>query len=192
MFAYDFGKRKEPCGDCWDGHCTMNCGPAACHQRCKVTVMGRHGPKTQKERMMSIIDQAKTELAAVNFGEDDSRVMIEILEKFFDQWDSGGAVHAVAPVLQRLIAGKPITPLTGADAEWCEVNDECFQNRRCSTVFKEKDSKGAWIVYDIDRANPSVPPSPKTKARHRWAHCEITLPYWPDRAEVSSPVVEIG
>jgi hypothetical protein len=28
MFAYDFGKRKNPCGDCWDGRCTMNCGPA--------------------------------------------------------------------------------------------------------------------------------------------------------------------
>lgn len=28
MLGYDFGKRKNPCGDCWDGHCTMNCGPA--------------------------------------------------------------------------------------------------------------------------------------------------------------------
>jgi hypothetical protein len=44
--------------------------------------------------------------------------MIAILEKFFDQWDSGGAVHAVAPILQRLIAGKPLSPLTGADDEW--------------------------------------------------------------------------
>lgn len=31
MYAYDFGKRKNPCGDCHDGHCTMNCGPAICH-----------------------------------------------------------------------------------------------------------------------------------------------------------------
>lgn len=22
-----FGKVKDPCGDCWDGHCTMNCSP---------------------------------------------------------------------------------------------------------------------------------------------------------------------
>ena len=47
---------------------------------------------------MSIIEQAKTELAAANFGDDDSRVMIEILERFFDQWNSGGAVAAAAPV----------------------------------------------------------------------------------------------
>lgn len=25
---YDFGKRANPCGDCDNGHCTMNCGPA--------------------------------------------------------------------------------------------------------------------------------------------------------------------
>jgi len=42
---------------------------------------------------MSIIERAKSELARINFGDDDSRVMIEILEKFFSQWDSGGAVH---------------------------------------------------------------------------------------------------
>jgi hypothetical protein len=67
---------------------------------------------------MSIVDQAKHELKLINFGDEDSAVMIAILEKFFDQWDSGGAVHAVAPILQRLIAGKPLSPLTGADDEW--------------------------------------------------------------------------
>lgn len=30
MYAYDFGKRRQPCSDCDDGHCTMNCGPATC------------------------------------------------------------------------------------------------------------------------------------------------------------------
>ena len=33
---------------------------------------------------MSLIDKAKAELAAISFGEDDSRVMIEILKQFFD------------------------------------------------------------------------------------------------------------
>ena len=27
MSPIDFGKVKDPCGDCWDGHCTMNCSP---------------------------------------------------------------------------------------------------------------------------------------------------------------------
>lgn len=67
---------------------------------------------------MSIIQNAKEELKRINFGEEDTAVMIEILEKFFGQWDSGGAVWAVAPILQRLIAGKCLTPLTGEADEW--------------------------------------------------------------------------
>lgn len=131
---------------------------------------------------MSIIEQAKSEMALVNFGADDSRVMVEILEKFFDQWDSGGAVHAVAPVLQRLIAGRPLSPLTGDDIEWIRPMDgmDLFQNRRCGSVFKEKDLNGNWIAYDIDRKpNNGVPDD--AVLRHRWAANEITFPYMPER-----------
>lgn len=138
---------------------------------------------------MSIIEQAKTELAAINFGADDSRVMIEILEKFFDQWDSGGAVHAVAPVLMRCIAGKPLSPLTGADAEWVDHGNDVFQNKRCGTVFKERRRTGGWITYDIDGRR--LPDGKFNPDHHPWAQREISFPYWPDRAEVASPVVEI-
>ena len=127
---------------------------------------------------MSIIESAKSELAAISFGEDDSRVMIEILEKFFGQWDSGGAVWAAAPVLQRLIAGKPLSPLTGNDDEWNEVGPEVWQNRRCSTVFKQKrpDLGDGLFAYNIDTlGRPS-----------------ITFPYWPSEAEVGSPIVEVA
>lgn len=123
---------------------------------------------------MSIIEQAKTELAAVNFGEDDSRVMVEILEKFFDQWDSGGAVSVAAPALQRLIAGKPLGPLMGSDDEWFIHDMEgCYaQNKRCSTVFKDKDGR----AYDIDLPRDAM---------------TIAFPYWPGEANVRPPVVEI-
>ena len=123
---------------------------------------------------MSIIEQAKSELAAINFGTEDSRVMIEIMEKFFEQWDSGGAVHVAAPILQRLIAGKPLGPLTGADEEWFvhDANGCYAQNKRCSTVFKATKDGPA---YDID-----VPGRPA-----------IVFPYWPDRADVPSPELVI-
>lgn len=125
---------------------------------------------------MSIIDQAKDELKRVNFGDEDSAIMIEILEKFFDQWDSGGAVHAVAPVLQRLIAGKCLSPLTGGDDEWNEVGDGVFQNRRVSTVFKDPRFHDGKQAYDLD--NPAGPRE------------AISFPYWPERAQVASPVIE--
>ena len=125
---------------------------------------------------MSLINQAKHELKLINFGEEDSAVMIGILETFFEQWDSGGAVHAVAPILQRLIAGKALTPLTGEDDEWFDHGGGVFQNKRCSSVFKDPRFHGGERAYDIDAREPRA---------------AITFPYWPDRADVPSPVMEI-
>lgn len=126
---------------------------------------------------MSIIEQAKVELKRANFGDDDSAVMVKILEMFFSQWDSGGAVHAVAPVLQRLIAGKCLTPLTGEDDEWVDHGGGVFQNVRCGSVFKDPRFFDGKQAYDIDRPG---------KMREA-----IAFPYWPDRAEVASPLIEI-
>lgn len=124
---------------------------------------------------MSIIEQAKAELAKANFGDDDSRVMVDILERFFAQWDSGGAVNAVAPILARLIAGQPLSPLTGTDDEWYVHNADGMyaQNKRCGSVFKASKDGPA---YDIDVEG--MPP--------------ITFPYWPASSGVRSPVIEVS
>src|SRR3974390_344588 len=98
---------------------------------------------------MSVIEHARSELKRINFGDDDSRVMIEIMEKLFDQWDSGGAVSVVVPVLHRLLHARPLTPLTGEDDEWMEVSDGVLQNVRCGSVFRENGK-----AHDIDAADP--------------------------------------
>lgn len=119
---------------------------------------------------MSIVESARRELQAAKFGDEDSRVMLEILEKFLDQWDSGGAVSVAQKVLNRCIAGKPLSPLTGADDEFMEVGPGVFQNVRCSTVFKQ-DGR----CYDID--TPGRP--------------TISFPYTPQQDRVRMPIFEI-
>lgn len=126
---------------------------------------------------MSIIASAKEELKRINFGESDSAAMIEILERFFQQWDSGGAVYVAAPVLQRLIAGKCLSPLTGEDDEWVDHGEGVFQNKRVGSVFKDPRFHGGKSAYDLD--NPAGP------------RAAISFPYWPERAEIPSPVIEI-
>lgn len=124
---------------------------------------------------MSIVARAKIELDRINFGEDDTKVMIEILEKFFNQWDNSGAVFCVAPILQRLIAGKPLSPLTGKDDEWFMQDidgQKCWQNIRCTTVFKDSEHGQAY-----ETAGPGRVP--------------ITFPYDPDNIEVGYPVVVV-
>jgi hypothetical protein len=126
---------------------------------------------------MSIIEHAKSEMKLANVAPDDAAVVVEILEKFFDQFDSGDSVSVAAPMLQRLIAGKPLSPLTGADNEWMEVSEDFYQNIRCGSVFKVRTNVGAFpagTCYDVALSgNPA-----------------ITFPYYPEKAEVPSPVVE--
>jgi hypothetical protein len=116
---------------------------------------------------MSIIEHAKTELAAVNFGEEDTAVMVGILEKFLDQWDSGGAVHVASQVFARLLSGQPLSPLTGEDDEWFDPMGDgiMLQNKRCGSVFKDwrmpdgslasKAGEGELLCHDIDHPKGS-------------------------------------
>jgi hypothetical protein len=99
-----------------------------------------------RRNTMSVIEHARQELEAINFGEDDSKVMIEIMEKFFDQWDSSGAVPVAASV-----ACKPLSPLTGEDREWFihDIDGMYAKNIRCSSIFKATKDGPA---YDIDVA----------------------------------------
>lgn len=130
---------------------------------------------------MSIIAQAEYELKRANFGDEESAVMKELLEKFLDTWDSGAAVSVAQQVFNRLLAGKPLSPLTGEDDEWVNVSmgsaDECFQNRRCSSVFKDKRFFDGKRAYDINR-----------RGREREA---ITFPYTPEEDRVEMPVYEV-
>ena len=121
---------------------------------------------------MSMIAFASSEMRRAGFADSDIAAMEQILTIFYDTWDSGGAVWAMAPVLQRCIAGKPLSLLTGHDDEWTDVSEysgePMWQNKRCGTVFKNHER-----AYDIDvQGRPT-----------------ITFPYSPEKAVVPSPVI---
>jgi hypothetical protein len=125
---------------------------------------------------LGIISQAEQELRSVNFGDADSKVMLAIMEMFFDQWDSGGSVHVAADVLVRLLNGQPLSPLTGGAEEWEDVSEATgspmWQNRRDFSVFKD----GSGKCYDID--TPGRP--------------AITFPYVPKTSLPADPVIEVN
>src|SRR4051812_16502789 len=125
---------------------------------------------------MSIIEQAEAELKRVDFGEGDTSVMLGILRTFFGQWDSGGAVSVASEVLARLIAGQPLTPLSGDPDEWHDpIGDgHLLQNVRCGTVFRERDGK----CYDIGAPGGHEMP--------------VEFPYNPITRSVEMPIYEVG
>ncbi len=129
---------------------------------------------------MSITAHAESELRKAGTPEDEIKAHMETLARFFGEYDSGGAVWAMqdtlAPPLRRLVAGKPLSPLTGADDEWMDHGGGVFQNVRCGSVFKDPRFHDGKMAYDIDATEP------------RGA---ITFPYWPDSDRVASPVMVI-
>ena len=128
---------------------------------------------------MSVTDFAKAEMDRAGFHHVERDLILEMMRSFFKKYDSGGAVWAMAPVLEhlpvvkRLIACKPLTPLTGEPDEWLECDGGVLQSKRLPSVFKDPRWHDGKLAYDLD--NPAGPREP------------ITFPYMPERAEVPPP-----
>ncbi len=109
---------------------------------------------------MAIRDQAVLEMNLAGFEPGDKERVLTIMDLFFDRWDSGGACAVMIPALGRLLAGKPLGPLTGADEEWYDHGDmghptykSMKQNKRCSSVFENTYHDGRVLCRDIDNPN---------------------------------------
>ena len=127
---------------------------------------------------MSIKSQAIYEMKLARFPQEEIDTMTKIMDLFFEQWDSGGAVSCAAPVLTRLLCGLPLSPLSGVDEEWNEVGPGVFQNKRCSSVFKDPRFHNGEKAYDLD--NPRGP------------RAAIQFPYYPPYSSSRlDPVMEV-
>lgn len=73
----------------------------------------------------------------------------ELVLVFGTQGHSGFSASYARMALDKLLDFKPIAPLTGADSEWLECGNGVFQNRRCSSVFKDR-ARFDGQPYDID------------------------------------------
>lgn len=102
--------------------------------------------------MSNFMDYAKTELAKLDHDEDGiqdlmDECILDLLNIFSKQRHSGFVAYYCLSAFNRLANFKPLTPLTGEDDEWEEVEPELYQNKRYSSVFKRgKDGK----AYNIN------------------------------------------
>lgn len=101
--------------------------------------------------------------------------VMQLIETFESQGHSGFSASAVLQMFDRLAHYKPITSLTGADDEWEDVDEGTFQNKRCSSVFKDKET---GMAYDI---NGKVFSDDGGKTYHMTAESKnyISFPYNP-------------
>lgn len=125
--------------------------------------------------MSNLIDFAIKELDAIGEvgGELSLREQIlELVTCFSRQGHSGSTAAYTIAALEKLLRFKPLAPLTGNDDEWVECVDGIFQNKRCSTVFKEN-----GIAYDID-GKVFVEPN-GTAYTSIESRVNVTFPYTP-------------
>lgn len=109
---------------------------------------------------MSLRDFAISELDRIGLGNNDPtgedmdymmrEHILRMVDEFSKEGHSGFSASYALAILKKLLAFKPLTPLTGEDDEWQHVYDDddgpVYQNKRLSSVFKSV-SMGA---YDID------------------------------------------
>lgn len=125
-----------------------------------------------------MIEYARSELDRLGKDSDGMQDMInrdilEIIKIFENQGHSGFSASYAISVLERLLRFKPITPLTGEDDEWQESYNG-WQNKRCSSVFKNPDG----TCEDIDAIAVSDNGGITWFASNRFRK-QVTFPYMP-------------
>jgi hypothetical protein len=106
---------------------------------------------------MSLLHYAKDELDRIGMtadGDEYNAMMrnhiLHMVEEFSKEGHSGFSANYAINCLQKLLRFEPLSPLTGEDSEWGDVShlgdSPHYQNKRCSSVFKDKDGN----CYDID------------------------------------------
>ena len=119
--------------------------------------------------------------------------VLKLIEIFSEEGHSGSTAPYAIKLFERLAMFKPIAPLTGEDWEWHDVSEysgtTTYQNRRCSSVFKDGDGeaynidgKVFWEWYKDEDGKPF-----KSYYTGSESFVPITFPYVPKREYVFVP-----
>lgn len=137
--------------------------------------------------MSALIDHARVELEyAFGDSRDEMDVMMQacllsLIGCFAGQEHSGASAAMAISMFERLARFKPLTPLTGDDGEWIELQPALWQNRRCSSVFKTDER-----AYDINGRVFEYPDGSRV-TRGASSAPTITFPYTPTTEVVKVP-----
>lgn len=136
--------------------------------------------------MSNLIEHAKAEFKAAGYkpahleeGGPNKWIqenILELLTIFSKQGHSGMSASYCISLFAKLANFEPLTPLTGEDDEWEKVGQGCFQNKRCSRVFKDL-TDGKEQAYDLyGKVFVSAGGSTYTNSKSR---VTVTFPYIP-------------
>jgi hypothetical protein len=99
----------------------------------------KSGLVSHAERELALLLKGCEESEGLEMQKQVNENILELVRVFSRQGHSGGSAGYVIPILERLLRYMPLTPLAGDDNEWNKVGEGVFQNKRRSSVFKDKD-----------------------------------------------------
>ena len=99
---------------------------------------------------------------AVLVGDEDYGIMCydaaeHLLEVFQEQGHSGYSAMVVCSIFERLVKGKPLTPIKDEEDQWHNANtiekfpEKRYQHKRMSSLFKHVTPDGTVSYYDVER-----------------------------------------
>ena len=109
----------------------------------------KNGLVLHAERELEILLNQCEDEEGIEMQKQINQDILAVVEVFSNQGHSGFSASYAIGMIQKLLSYEPITPLTGADDEWTQLdynNDTKYQNKRCSRVFKDANGQ----AYDIE------------------------------------------
>ena len=103
-----------------------------------------------------IYDYALNELSIIGIEPhtDEYQIIMEFISQTW-QLDITERKH-LTKILNKLIRGKPLSPITGNPDEWVQVDEKTLQNNRCNELFKDiKTNEASYLEaiqwHDVSR-----------------------------------------
>jgi len=141
--------------------------------------------------MSDTLNFAREELERAGYFDKDSdyegeigNAVMELLKTFAGQHHSGFSAILVARIFNQLVSHIPLTPLTGEDDEWIEVDDNFLMNKRCPRIIKENGK-----AYDTERI-VFEDKNTMTFTHSEHSRVEISFPYFPRRETIKEGTPE--
>ncbi len=99
--------------------------------------------------------KGKKDDGTFNYGVECYKSAYKALESLIDDEHSGSSIHYTKSILNRLIDGKPLTPIEDIECEWNIIDDneewKMYQSKRMSSLFKYVYKNGAIKYRDVNR-----------------------------------------
>lgn len=117
--------------------------------------------------------------------------VLKLLKVFSTEGHTGSTAPYAISLFSRLARFEPIAPLTGEDWEWIKhdySNGVSYQNKRCSSVFKDENGEAynidgkvfwEWCKRPLDEDEPGYPGECVYKSYYtsRDSRVPVTFPY---------------